>query len=207
MEYKSNSHRSKDAEKKPVERVVRGKVKTKKKSEVKRFADVFVSEDISNVKSYVVNEIVIPTIKRALSEVVTSGIDMLLYGETGVSKKRGSGGSKVSYTNYYERDRDYDRRDRRDTRDRERYSSRYRSGYDFDDIILESRGEAENVLSTMDALIEEYGVVSVSELNELVGVTGYYTDNKYGWTSLRTASVVRVRDGYMLKLPKALPLE
>ena len=29
---------------------------------------------------------------------------------------------------------------------------------------------------------------------------------KYGWTDIRNASVIRVRDGYMIKLPKALPL-
>ena len=40
----------------------------------------------------------------------------------------------------------------------------------------------------------------------LVGVSGNYTDNKYGWTDIRNASVIRVRDGYMIKLPKALPL-
>jgi hypothetical protein len=40
----------------------------------------------------------------------------------------------------------------------------------------------------------------------LVGITGNYTDNKYGWTDIRSASVNRTRDGYALKLPKALPL-
>jgi hypothetical protein len=49
-------------------------------------------------------------------------------------------------------------------------------------------------------------LVSVADLYDLVGVTGNYTDNKYGWTDIRSASVIRVRDGYMLKLPKALPL-
>ena len=58
----------------------------------------------------------------------------------------------------------------------------------------------------MDELIDQYGVVSVGDLYDLVGVTGAYTDNNYGWTDLRTASVVRTRDGYMIKLPRALAL-
>ena len=59
----------------------------------------------------------------------------------------------------------------------------------------------------MDELIEHYGIVSVADLYDLVGITGSYTDNKYGWTDIRTAQVVRVRDGYKIKLPRAIPLD
>ena len=83
-----------------------------------------------------------------------------------------------------------------------------RSGYSFDDIVLESRGEAEEVLSRMDELLEMYEIVSVADLYDLVGITHDYTDNNYGWTNIRTAEVVRVRNGgYMLKLPKVLPIK
>ena len=78
----------------------------------------------------------------------------------------------------------------------------YYSGND-----LYSEGEAEDVLSRMDELIDTYGVVSVADLYDLVGISCNYTDNKYGWTNLRNAEPVRVRDGYMLKLPKALPID
>ena len=40
-------------EPKKVEKVVTGTVKTKKKNEISKFADVFISEDISNVKNFV----------------------------------------------------------------------------------------------------------------------------------------------------------
>ena len=87
-----------------------------------------------------------------------------------------------------------------------RQPTRTRTGYDYDDIILETRGEAEDVLERMEELIDMYQLVSVADFYDLVGVSGNYTDNKYGWTNVRNASVVRVRDGYMIKLPKALPL-
>lgn len=208
MEYKSNSHRSrekenikeKDYEKRQLKKVVKGKVKVKKKSEARKFADTFISEDIQNIKSYVIGEVLIPAAKKALSDIVTNGIDMLLYGEAGVSKRRSSNSSRVSYSRYYEDER-------RDRRDRERYSSRSRSGYNFDDISFETRGEAESVLFAMEEEIDNYGIVSVSDLYELVGITGNYTDNKYGWTDLRTAVVTRRRDGYVIKLPRALPID
>lgn len=193
-EYKSNSHRSKEIEReeKKVERVVKGQVKSKKKN---KFADTFISEDAASVKEYIIFDVLIPAAKNAISDMVTTGIQMMLYGEVrGTSKSKGS---KVSYSKYYDdrRDRDYDRR------------SRTRSGYDYDEIILESRAEAEEVLNSMDDLLERYGLVSVADLYDLVGITGNYTDNKYGWTNLRHASVQRLRDGYLLKLPRAIPLD
>lgn len=193
-EYKSNSHRSKEIEReeKKVERVVKGQVKSKKKN---KFADTFISEDAASVKEYIIFDVLIPAAKNAISDMVTTGIQMMLYGEVrGGSKSKGS---KVSYSKYYDdrRERDYDRR------------SRTRSGYDYDEIILESRAEAEEVLNSMDDLLERYGLVSVADLYDLVGVTGNYTDNKYGWTNLRNASVQRLRDGYLLKLPRAIPLD
>ena len=91
-EYKPNSHRSKEERKesipeKHVEKVISGTVKPKKKSEMQKFADVFISEDVNNVKSYIVMDVLVPAIKKAISDIVTNGIDMILYGEAGKSKK------------------------------------------------------------------------------------------------------------------------
>lgn len=196
-DYKPNSHRSKEEQNLPekkIEPVVKGKVTTKKNN-VRKLTNTFVTEDIQNVKSYVLMDVLVPAIKKAISDIVTNGIDMLLYGETGKSRRK-TNASVVSYRNYY------------DSRREERYSSsRTRTGYSYDDVVLETRGEAEDVLSRMDELIDTYGVVSVADLYDLVGISCNYTDNKYGWTNLRNAEPVRVRDGYMLKLPKALPID
>lgn len=196
-DYKANSHRSKEQQKLPekkIEPVVKGKV-TKKKNNVRKLTDTFVSEDIQNVKSYVLMDVLVPAIKKAISDIVTNGIDMILYGESGRSTRK-TNASTVSYRNYYDNRRD------------DRYSSsRTRTGYSYDDVVLETRSEAEDVLTRMDELIDTYGVVSVADMYDLVGISCNYTDNKYGWTNLRNAEPVRVRDGYMLKLPKALPID
>lgn len=198
-EYKPNSHKSKEERKgvpeKKVEKVISGSAKSRKKSEIQKFADVFIQEDAQKVKSYILMDVLIPAVKKAISDIVTNGVDMILYGETGHTKKSSSA-SKVSYRSYY---------DKRDNR-RDGSANRTRTGYDYDDVILDNRGEAEEVLSRMDELIATYGLVSVADFYDLVGITGNYTDNKYGWIDIRNASVVRVRDGYTIKLPRALPL-
>ena len=189
MKYK-NEHKDTHEEKK-VEKVVKGTV-VKKKNGVRKFTDIFISEDVANVKSYVLMDVLVPAIKKAISDIVTDGIDMILYGGTGGNRKRSTNSSYVSYRSYSDR-----------KNDGPSDSSSSRIGYSYDDIILNTRSEAEEVLLSMTDLLDRYGVVSVADLYDLVGVTGNYTDNRYGWTNIRNAEVVHVRDGYLLKFPRA----
>ena len=200
-DYKPNSNRFKEEQKekereKKVEKVVTGAVITRKQSKIRKFTNEFISEDAKNVKSYVFGEVLIPAIKKAISDIVTDGIDIILYGESRGGKKR-STADKVSYRNYYDRDN----RSLRDPR------PAINSGYSYDDIVLANRGEAQDVLARMDELMDTYGLVRVADLYDLVGITGNYTDNKYGWTNIRNADIVRVRDGYMIKMPRAVPID
>ena len=196
-----NSHKARDEKKasvqeeKRVEKVVRGKVKTQKNNK-RKLADLFISQDAGNVKNYIFLDVIIPAVKKAIFDLVVGALDMSLYGGRGGSGKR-STADRVSYT-------DYNSVRRRDTRSYE--SARTTSGYSYDDIVLETRGEAEAVLSRMDEIMEEYEIVRVADLYDLVGITGEHTDNKYGWTNIRNAKIVRVRDGWKIEMPRALPI-
>lgn len=201
-DYKPNSHKYKEEQKekmaeKKVEKVVTGTVITKKKSGMRKFADEFISEDAKNIKSFVFGEVLIPAVKKAISDIVTNGIDMILYGGSRPGNKQLPSG-QVSYRKYYDSG-SY----------REPRSSRAAySAYSQDDIILSSRGEAEEVLDRMNEIIDMYKVVSVADLKDLVGVTGLYTDNNYGWTNIGNAEIIRLRDGgYLLKMPRAIPID
>ena len=202
IDYQPNSHKFKEEQKetqgenkKRVEKVVTGAVKVKKKN---NFASAIISEDAKSVKNYVLMDVLVPAFKKLISDIVTDGIDIILYGGTNKGKKRGNI-DYVSYNKFAGGGRD-------DNRDFNAYKAR--TGYSYDDIKLESRGEAEAVLRHMGDLIETYGVVSVADLYDLVGESHNYTDNKYGWTNLRNAEPVRARGGgYLLSLPKALPID
>ena len=198
-----NSHKARTeakttamAEGKRAEKVVRGKVRTKKNG-TRRFADVFLTEDLANVKDYILFDVLAPIIKKGVYDFIVNSLDVTLFGGRGSGGKR-SMADRVSY-------RDYNGISRRD--ERTYSSSRTSSGYSYDDIILETRGEAEAVLSRMDEIMEEYQIVRVADLYDLVGVTGEHTDNKYGWTNIRNAEIERLRDGgYRIKMPRALPI-
>ena len=201
IECKPNSNKYKQeqaelvTERPKINKVVTGNVKRSKNGGSK-LADVFISEDVSNVKNYILMDVIVPAIKKAISDVITNGIDMLLYGSNGRTNANRSTASTISYNRYYGRD------------DHPRTSDPVQtSRYSYDTITLDTRGEAEEVLARMDEIIDTYKMVRVADFYDLVGVTGNYTDNKYGWTNIRNAEVVRVRDGYRIKLPRALPID
>lgn len=198
-DYKSNSDKARQEQQseKKVEAVITGAAKTRKKGEMQKFADVFIAEDANNVKSYILMEVIVPAVKKAISDIVTTGIDMILYGEAGRSKKNGTA-SKVSYRNYYDQGGD---------RVRAGSVGNRRNTPDYDDILFDTRGDAEAVLDAMNDIISQYGTVSVSDFYDLARVPNdNFTMNRYGWTNIGGAIAVRVRDGYILKLPRAIPL-
>lgn len=198
--YKPNSHKYKEEQKakateeKKIQKVVNGPVKTKKKSGLAKFADAFIAEDISSAKDYVWEEVFIPAAKKFASDALTNAIDIILYGSAGHSKKT-TAANKVSYSSYY---RNNDRGYRQPIN---------RSTYSYDEIVLTTRGEAEAVIMQMDEIMSTYGLVRVADLYDLVGVTGSYTDNNYGWMDIRSARVERVRDGWLIKMPRAVPID
>ena len=198
-DYKSNSHRYKErqAEEKTAEhraeKVVTGGVKQRKKSGLSRAGSVFMPGDVDSVKNYILMDVLVPSIKRAISDIICNGINMLL-GEPTRSKPSAQG-AKVSYRSYYEQN------DRRD------YARpRAQAAYSYDDVIFDNRGDAEEVLCRMEELLERFEVVSVADLFDMAGISCNYTDNKYGWTDLRDARVARVSDGYVIRLPRATSL-
>lgn len=196
-EYPSNSQKSKErkAEVRSDEKRVQKPVavgRLAKKSKARELFEKFVSEDASDIGNYVVADVLIPSIKKAISDIVTNGIDMLLY-PNGEGRHKNS--SHFSYRSCYRTENE--RSERKST-----YTVR-----DYDNITLDTRGEAEDILTSMDELISMYSIVSVADLYDLVGIVGSYTDNKYGWTNLNTAKVIPTRDGYKLKLPRAVPLD
>lgn len=202
MEYPSNSDKSRKMQQeaalnpKKVEKVVKGPVKIKK-NRVREFADAFISEDISNVKTHIVSDVLVPTIKNTIADIIIDSVRMIF----GVAPNRKIGGSntasKISYSNYYNGSNV--------TRSEE---PKTRTGFDYDQIVLDRR-DAEEVLSRLDEAIDEYGQASVGDLYDALGVTcDNYQINSYGWTNIAAARVVPVRGGgFVLDMPKAMPLK
>lgn len=191
-DYQPNSNKYKEEHKeKTVKKVVNGKVKTKK-NEGRKLMNMFISEDAKDVKSYIVLDVLVPAIKKAILDIVTDGADMILYGGSHGGKRKS--GNKVSYRSYYD-----DKKDDKDYRSKGRF--------DYDDLVFDSRSECEAVREQMVEIIDQYGFVTVADMYDMADLPAPYTSSKYGWTNIRTAETIRGRDGYVLKLPKAMPID
>lgn len=198
--YASNSNKSKNAAasepSKKVNKVVSNTAKVKKKSEAQKIADVFISEDVENVKEYIVGDVLIPAVKKAISDIVITGIEMLLYGNT---RPRTTGNpSRVQYQSYW---------DRQNASRAGQANSSGQIGLNYNNITYATRADAEAVLGELLGLIREYGVASIADLYSASNIPySNYTYNDYGWRDLSIAKTYPVKDGYMIKLPKASPL-
>lgn len=224
-EFPSNSKKNKDAEAvvdKKVQKVITGKVVERKKPLSRKFAEVFIGEgnDVQSVTEYVVKDILIPSAKSTfldligtLGDMIGASVEMTLFGTTsgsrgrnrGRDRGRNSGNSGKTYVSY---DSCYGSGSKTRDRDYRPSADHNRNTHSFDGIVLETRGEADEVIRSLIDLTLDYGVASVADLYDLVGITSKFTDNEYGWTSLNTdnATFTRVRDGYILKLPRTKPI-
>ena len=190
---------NKPAAKPQVQKVVKGKTKVKKESEIAKIGKSIISDECKSIKEYAIYDVLVPVVKDTISQLVKGAIDMIFYGEVKPQKggsRGGSGYSKVSYSDYYDRPS-------RKTPDR-----RLPERASYDNVSFESRNDAIEVLERMDEIVEQYGVVRVADLFEMAGMTGNGpTDNNYGWYSTKNASVERDRYGdYYIKIGRPAAL-
>jgi hypothetical protein len=75
------------------------------------------------------------------------------------------------------------------------------------EVIVGSLREAEEVINELSRIIELYNSATVADLYDLVDISGKFTDQKWGWTDMSIAAVNRVKEGYLLILPKLESLD
>lgn len=193
--------------------VVKGTVKVRKKNIFQKLSGALFGNDKDSVGTYVLWDVLIPAAKDTIQDMVTTGIEMLLFGEsTGRNSRRRKGDrTYVSYGSYFQsppRGSNYRTgvRDSRRGRDYVRVPGYHNR---LDGIAFESRGEAEEVLDALVDLLEQYEEVSISEFYELAGLSNMseYTDNAWGWTSLGRARIMHTRAGWEIDFPRPIELD
>lgn len=188
--FPSNSRKTKPA----VERVVKTPARIDQGSLGKQALQAFFAEDIKEVGNYLLWDIALPSIKNAVSDIFTSGIDRLLFGgDSGPQRSR----SSKTYTSYA--NRSYGRRE---TPTERTYTQRDRREHNLESIIFATRSEAEDVLNHLIGICDQYDVATVGDLYGMAGISQSYTDENWGWRDLRSGRAVRARNGYILDLPK-----
>lgn len=173
---------------KHVSQVTSGNVTRMERSLVDKAREFFGLDELHSFRDYV----------SCLSDItnrIYSAVDILLGNKRG-SSGYSTPGAKIAYSQQYQ-----------PQQNNGNARQRTASNYSYDDLLFDTRGDAEITLAKMWELLETYKAVSIADMFDLAGVTSPngYIDNKYGWTeqTLSGARVIHVRDGFMLDLPRA----
>lgn len=207
-QFPGNSKRPERSREEPkkAERIVQGEVVRRKIPLGRRMTQNLIGGDAQSVWGYMIGEVLIPAARDMIADALTGGVERAIFGDSAGRHRGRSRGGLSGRTDYHGISSSRGRPGHRDEPRRE-LSRRSRSTHNFDEIVLDQRVEAEEVLDRMDAWIDKYDSVSVADFYEMCGVSSNYTDNKYGWTDIRGASIHRVRGGYLIKLPPPEPLD
>lgn len=201
-EFPANSRKSKEGsdgpEPKKVPKVISGSATTRRRPLGRRFAETFLGGDARSVAGNVIFEVFIPAAREMMYDTLAAGFERVIFGEAR-SRSRRRISSDYGHVRYDQMSRSRTRDDRDEPRATRR---RARSVHDFEDVIIRSRAEAQEVISTMNELIDKYGEVSIADLHQMVDLDFEPTDEKWGWTDLRDSNVERVKSGYLLDLPR-----
>ena len=184
--------------------VDKDQVIVQKKSLGSKFADAFISDAAKDVKSYILEDVIIPGIK----DTIINCLEMVFFGGTSSrrSARSRSYDSNANYRAFYQSDYDgygappkrRDRYGRRYPRDDE-YSDRI----DYRNIVVRDRGSAEEIVSTLRGRIEKYGEATKADLLELIDSPSSYQDNNWGWRDPRDIGIRRVTSGYLIDVADA----
>jgi len=193
---------------KDLERITTSEPVRKRRSLGKQFKDTFIGGDVKSAVRYVAMDIFLPAARDTIVDAFSGWIEKLIYGDSrryrGTTHPQSGPTGYVSYNRY---SGPMGGSASRLPSAQRALSRQARARHDFDEIVLDSRTEAEQVIDQMFEVVNRYGSATVADLYELVGLSSAHTDHKWGWTDLSGAGVSRLRDGYLLDLPDPTPLD
>lgn len=204
QDFPANSQKARaEQPREKVEQVTSADAIRRKRGLGQRFKETFMPGDARSVSEHVVQSVILPGIRDLLFNTLSDGIERMFFGDTHRPRTPPTSSTAYGRVDY---PTPYNRMSASATRPQspQRSISRgARARHNFDDLIIPSRQEAEEVLDRMFDMLSKYGRVEVSVLYELTGIQSSHTDMKWGWTDLMGAKAVRLRNGgFLLDLPE-----
>lgn len=173
--------------------------KPKKKKFSQKLKEAMFSEDIGkgSVTEYVFFKILVPSVKRVLSDMANTAINMAL----GLDPKTRTiqANTHTANASVY-RDRNYNRG----------YSPEYSRREAISELEWDEE-TAKDIYNQMSDLIERYGNCSIADAYSIMGLGDRIrtTDRNWGWTSMRGSDIVpvdRMEDRWIIDMPGAREL-
>lgn len=202
-EFPPQSHKSREP--REIQAVTTNPARVRSVPMGRRFRETFIKGDARSVWTSMVWETFFPNLSENVADAVHNGVDALFGGystsaRTGGRRNRYSSGGRSNISKH--------------SPDRalggggstERFSDDARRNHDFSVLEIDSRVEAEEVLSQMNLLVDQFDVCTVADFYGMVQISPAHTDYKFGWEELGNARVVSSRGAYYLDLPSPITL-
>jgi hypothetical protein len=184
--------------KKKIEPVVSGAKKVQRPA-TRRFMDFLLAESPKAIARKVGTEVVVPRIKAGIEQAFNEFLSGILW-NNGMNRPPSNivqgavlraGG--INYNGISTQGAGIQQA---------RQAVVSQSSGNYQDLTVPSQQMAETLLGNLYDLLNQYRVVCVADLYELAGITPAISDNSYGWQSLDGARISKVRDGFLLELPR-----
>lgn len=176
-----------------------------KKNLFQRFTTGLLGPDgLKGIGRYVAEQILIPTAKQMLSDGLTTGINMAIYGED--VKTNTTRYSRPGYINYNKVGSGVVNRM---THSQPNNVVHPKLNNQIEEFLFATRNEAQMVLEELMRNAEMYTVATVADYYELIGQPSHFTYNNYGWSfeQLRGTALTNRGGYYALLLPNPLEVE
>lgn len=189
-------------EERVVEKITTNDVILKKPGIGKKFKTVFFGGEFKGATSYILADVLLPAFRNLLVDATTKGVERVVYGESAIRPRRPPQyGSRVQYHSPFSRPMPPDPRGPARLPDQRPLARSVRR--ETNDLVLQTRKEAEDVLQALLDSIDQYESVSLADLYSMTGLPVSAIDYKWGWTYLTHTEIRQTSDGFLVDLPPA----
>lgn len=158
-----------------------------------------VVDDLKDVGSGLMSDVIIPAFKNMLYDFITSGSSqMIFHDDRGV--RRNAQSNRRDYSSIYDGK----------NRTKAALSTRAKTRRNMvRDIVLNTRQDAMDIIDELSENIEHYGFTTVADYYECCSYSGSPQDNNYGWdkSSFRGVRIISSGGGYVIDFPRPIPFD
>lgn len=195
-QFPSNAITKKQEEpRKKLQPVVSEPVQLKKKGFLTRMKEAIFSDDSGSIGGYVMKDIIIPTVRDTMYDIVTGALSMALYSTPKSARKKNSGtGTYISYADYYN--------DSRVPAKKIPVADRHRTKFDLRNIPIPSSEVGYDAIEQLKDRYEAYGNVSAQDLFDVLMIGSVpSTMARLGWEDISPIRVECERGQWYLRTP------
>ena len=187
-----------------IEPVAKGQISKNRKGILSTIFEEIVVKNFKEMKNTFIQDVVVPQTMDWMYGLLSNMLNDV-FKTPGTSYSRSSSifsGGRTDYGRRYRGSSNgISRRERREDARREDIR-------DWEEASFDTRADAERVISSMRATINDYGTVTIADMFSFSGIDSSWADNKYGWADLDKAKAFRGRDGrFYLDLPDPLAID